>query len=1249
MNLGWSMVMGILDRLFARPSASAAGLSRADLAALRKLLREAGTAAYDYVVNDRDSSVLQQMAAPGRLPRFMWGRDFDNAAKHLFHGLEGWNAAVYMRLGELLAAAIRANGHDRYFPGTTSCPEFFRALIYMSRSRADTAKEAVCSLDGARCLELLALGGADQAALVDVLFAGLDLGKRTDADRVRLWTMRGLPEVLVAAPDRTLFGARALDVKGRSSFLEFLGRTGLASRPEFFDALLTALVAGGKQQTKSALTALATCPESMVCERAVQLLASKHADDRRTAALALTAVGTPAARELLEQHLPNETSRALRQTIEEAVRPLPAESQAKPAAEPGGPGYMSIDNEWIAIPPMAALPADTPPPESFAGELLALVRDCNRMARVYFDEYQQRFVQASAEEQRRMYGPKTYVEPFSAAAVPELVGVLTGRIAPNAASQAVRLLGGGWGGYYRDASARYQEKLEALLSQPGFTLHHYARMSAIGLGQARDWAQTLLLVSNAKPPARKLMVKLAIAGGDFRPIFAVCAGIGCSAAQVITGVLGDHWNSFYRHEFATNRAALWPLVAEQLDLIDQALGIAPAPPGSNYQVMRALELLATLPAPPLRQLPVLLDLAIGGVKAHKAAARAVLASARSVTDLIAPLLDSREQSRRLGAAKWLRERRDRAAVPALRAALAKEKTDAVRADILTTLVSLGEDVSDWFSEQRLLAEASAGLARSKTQVGACVPLDHIPPLTWMDGRQVPAEVARWWVVLADKLKSARGSPMLNLALDRLEKGCAERLAIFIMSSFVAYDTVTASEEQANAHAEANADQMFRAYSRWSSQTTREQCFAMLKQQKLGQYLQSAIEHRGILALARRAPAGEAVNIAKSFFRDHYVRTHQCKALLDCLANNVSPAALQFVLGISMRYRTAGVQRHAAFLLDEIAADRGWTRDELADRTAPTGGLDETGTLELPVGERSYVASVDADLKVVLRNPDGKVVQGLPANDETVDAAKKALSNLRKELKQTQQQQTARLYEAMCAGRIWPPADVEELLFKHPIVGRLCSRLLFAGLDEHGKIVATFRSLGDGSFTDAADKPVDIAGFSGVRVAHRALLDEAQAAAWQQHLADYEVSPLFEQLARPVVTLEPELAGATEIKDREGHVLDTFTLRGAATKLGYQRGPGEDGGSFTIYKKAFPAAQCAAVIEFTGSQLPETNALCALLSLYFLPEGDGLARGTGRLALSAVPPVLLSEVRNDYWTVAAAGTGFDPDWRKKANW
>src|ERR1019366_3556145 len=122
----------------------------------------------------------------------------------------------------------------------------------------------------------------------------------------------------------------------------------------------------------------------------------------------------------------------------------------------------------------------------------------------------------------------------------------------------------------------------------------------------------------------------------------------------------------------------------------------------------------------------------------------------------------------------------------------------------------------------------------------------------------------------------------------------------------------------------------------------------------------------------------------------------------------------------------------------------------------------------------------------------------------------------------------------------------------------------------------------------------------------------------------------------------------QIKDFEGHILTTFKLRGKATKLGYSRGQAGDGGWFNSYHKTFPSLRLEAVIDFTGSPLPEEDRACALIELSFSAASNKTQQswGTPKLPLSKIPPVLLSEVYNDLRQISADGAGFDPEWQKK---
>jgi len=172
-------------------------------------------------------------------------------------------------------------------------------------------------------------------------------------------------------------------------------------------------------------------------------------------------------------------------------------------------------------------------------------------------------------------------------------------------------------------------------------------------------------------------------------------------------------------------------------------------------------------------------------------------------------------------------------------------------------------------------------------------------------------------------------------------------------------------------------------------------------------------------------------------KEHGKKVSQTKALLACLARNPAPAALQVVLGVSNRTKQKSVQAYAGDLVDDAADRRGWSPDELADRTIPSAGLDENGELGLDCGEdRQFKAVYLGDGKLNLLNPQGKPVKALPGprgdeEKEVVAAAKKQLASARKEIKQTETAQQERLYEALCIGRVWPLELWQSYLVRHP--------------------------------------------------------------------------------------------------------------------------------------------------------------------------------------------------------------------------
>ena len=93
------------------------------------------------------------------------------------------------------------------------------------------------------------------------------------------------------------------------------------------------------------------------------------------------------------------------------------------------------------------------------------------------------------------------------------------------------------------------------------------------------------------------------------------------------------------------------------------------------------------------------------LKQARAPACRLLAAAAGIDDaIVARLADARKEIRAT-AAEWIGERGMKSAVPALKTALKKEKSEEGRAALLTALARLGEDISDHFSQKALTAEA----------------------------------------------------------------------------------------------------------------------------------------------------------------------------------------------------------------------------------------------------------------------------------------------------------------------------------------------------------------------------------------------------------------------------------------------------------------------------------------------------------------------------------------------------------------
>ena len=702
----------------------------------------------------------------------------------------------------------------------------------------------------------------------------------------------------------------------------------------------------------------------------------------------------------------------------------------------------------------------------------------------------------------------------------------------------------------------------------------------------------------------------------------------------------------------------WPWFAERPGLLREALG-------RSDSVVRALEILGAMPRVPVGLSAVVADVAVGDSKVNRPLAQAVLRSHPQVRVLAEQALGERRAEVRASAAAWVGSLGRGASVPALQAAVRKEKKDVVRAALLAALGECGGDLSEFLSPRALGAEAFRGL-KSKTpaSLAAWFDFDSLPPVHWSDGAgagtEVDPDIVRWWVVLADRLKDPNGRGIIGLYLSLLEESDAAALAARVVRAWAEQDTRHPDPEESRAHAQTAGRWAYDHAQQWLENCRREDrlssCLPRAEAKAAitleGQiaaayaehqrtYVGSAMADKGLLAFAVGMDDGELAGLVRAYMRANPGRRAQFDALVRALCANGRDRALQVLLGVARRHKMAGVQATAAALAREIASERGWSDEELADRTVPTAGFDGDGLLRLSYGDREFTGRLTSDFKIEVSDGAGRTRKSLPParsgeDAEVVRAAKKRLSAARKEAKEGLTLQSERLYEAMCASRTWPAAEWRGLLAGHPLVGRLVTRLIWTATPPEGGPL-TFRPTEDGALIGADDAVVELEPHAVVSLAHRARLTDEEAAAWREHLVDYGVEPLFDQLSAAV----PRVAkGQTEMRDLQGHMTDTFALRGTALKRGYKRGEVLDAGTFDAYVKDFAALGLTAVLGFTGSWVPEDKMVCATTSLTFTRRGRPVP-------LDRVPPVLLAECRADYAALAALGP-YDPDWEVSAS-
>lgn len=1177
-----------------------------------------------YVTTGSDSGVLAELArdsakaaAALRLSRRLGSRGEARDRRHFFRTTTIRDAAFFARLASVYHAVCSADwktfflpmgaiGLDPFLGEATLSDYHYYGPIFTEKARFPSSIVE----------EMLAQAGDNPEKVARV--ALLSDVKNYDAVFVvrAVLALDGIGETLDRHPAVVIEGLTHKDFNVRVHTLDVMTRKHVAVAP-FVEQLAALAVGNSKQARQRAEILLRDAREAGTTELETHL-AGGAPDARARAAQLLWAIRGEEARTLLEAMLEKESARSVREALESLLHP--ADSEA-PAAEPIAP---------LSFPPVAM--RDERLDDSARVKVMEILERGFIESRTYYDanKNDHRWLQSperldEAQKRKLWEALQPSPQPVESFELPVWIQWEVGGMEPPA-QRIVRL---------REIGLPHAVRLVRVV-----TSFQTERRGIFWRPIDYRGMQILSAAFRARPYTTREL------GEAFRKAHA-------DPRLILEALLLENPLTA-REEWAGENP--WELFAEYPEKFDEVFGPS-STIGLDYEQndrrRNALNVLGRFPSLPPTLLRRAWDIAVTGNKVERPLAQQALAKEPNCVErLVAALKESRPETR-VNAIEWLGRIGDASAIAPIRALLPKERSELVRGAAMVALERLGVSMEEFLDVKSLASEAARGLKGGTPAALEWFPFKTLPAVRWREsGEVIDGEIIRWFVVQAFKSKSAEPSPLLRQYASYFHAADREALGAYVLESWVAQDTSPRfTPEEADAMAQKQAAQSYNAYKKYydDSGTTQDQVYRTYYNSFLNTCVRSAIKEKGILAIAGACGGASCVAVVARYLKKWYgQRAAQCKALLEMLTWIDDPSAIQLLLATANRFRTKGIREAAEIHVREIAERKGWTLDELSDRTIPGIGFEDKPEMVIDYGARKFVVRLDKEFDFVITNEEGKVVKSLPEarkdeDAEQVKEAKKTFADAKKQLKPMLAAQKVRLYEAMCVQRVWRFGDWDTYLNRHPIISRYCQSLVWEVVED-GRAISSFRPLEDRTLTNARDEEVTLDENASIRLAHTCTTSPEDIDAWHRHFADYEVTPLFEQFRSEQFSM-PDDEAVVEVKDFEGWILEAFKLRGRATKLGFTRGEAQDGGWFYEYKKLFPGAGYEAILEFTGNTLPEENRTVALVGIHFT-RSTAQARTSAKLPIRRVPAVLVSETWNDVKTIAAQGPGFDPNWRKK---
>ncbi len=374
------------------------------------------------------------------------------------------------------------------------------------------------------------------------------------------------------------------------------------------------------------------------------------------------------------------------------------------------------------------------------------------------------------------------------------------------------------------------------------------------------------------------------------------------------------------------------------------------------------------------------------------------------------------------------------------------------------------------------------------------------------------------------------------------------------------------------------------------------------------------------------------------------RRKMAEYAVQALALNGSDKALRAIDFFSRKYKSknknVGAAAQNAFIL--AAEMLGRSVHELADLIIPNFDFD--GLFKnFTIGNEEYRAFIGNDFKIYFLNEDNKTLNAIPKNASP--ELKNEFKNIAKELRAVVKSQSSRMEQYLVTQRRWSAAAWSAFFMGNPIMFVYAVRLVWGIFDENGALISTFQVMEDQTLLDLENEEFDLSdvaqthnGAINIGMIHPFSMDRNDIDIWKERMSELE--PIFVQLDRPVILLDPKETQLRRLLRYQGIKINGYTFVGLMEKLGWARGSVVDGGWISGYYKDFAAQSITVILKQQGeigAGYLDANAEIGELMfvkyksvrfgsyIYDEPEKDNDVR---LLPMSDVPPLVFSEIMGE---------------------